>query len=86
MFAYLVIVAIDNVGAQIYHEGSVLHFLHTESALSLGLNTPGAARKKQVIIIMMKKIGFERAAGRGMLEQPRIKYRLSVWFKIKLEE
>ena len=58
------IVAIDNVGAQIYHEGSVLHFLHTESALSLGLNTPGAARKKQVIIIMMKKIGFERAARR----------------------
>ena len=68
MFAYLVIVAIDNVGAQIYHEGSVLHFLHTESALSLGLNTPGAARKKQVIIIMMIKIGFERATGRGMLE------------------
>ena len=53
---YLVIVAVDNGVAQIYHEGSVLHFLHTESALSLGLNTPGAARKKQVMTIMMVKL------------------------------
>ena len=36
---------------QIYHEGSVLHFLHTDSALSLGLAVPGAARKKQVCLI-----------------------------------
>ena len=53
---YLAIVAVDNGVAQIYHEGSVLHFLHTESALSLGLNTPGAARKKQVMTIMMVKL------------------------------
>ena len=36
---------------QIYHEGSALHFLHTDSALSLGLAVPGAARKKQVFWI-----------------------------------
>ena len=33
--------------AQIYHEGPSLHFLHTESAVALGLAGPGGARRRQ---------------------------------------
>jgi len=51
----LVLWSDEHTNYQIYHEGSVLHFLHTESALSLGLNTPGAARKKQVTAEVVDK-------------------------------
>jgi len=51
----LVLWSDEHTNYQIYHEGSVLHFLHTDSAISLGLAVPGAARKKQVTAEVVDK-------------------------------
>jgi len=52
----LVLWSDEHTNYQIYHEGSVLHFLHTDSALSLGLGLqPGTARKKQVTAEVVDK-------------------------------
>merc|ERR1711890_202025 len=45
----------EHTNYQIYHEGSILHFLHTESTAALGLAPPGGVRKKQITAEVVDK-------------------------------
>merc|ERR1712226_362790 len=51
----LVIWSEDHTNYQIYHEGSILHFLHTDSTVALGLAPPGGVRRKQITAEVVDK-------------------------------
>merc|ERR1712183_1055310 len=51
----LVVWSDDHTNYQIYHEGTVLHFLHTESITTLDLVEVGGNRKKYITAEVVEK-------------------------------